>query len=89
VIDVKTAVSKALEFMKTLFEERKLINLMLEEVELSEDNGYWLVTFGFDVPEPSGSPIGAIVGLSYRRVFKIFKVDAESGETNSMKIRTL
>lgn len=51
-IDVKAAVSVAIGYLKFLQDtiSNKLQNVRLEEVELSEDKRYWLITLGYDVP---------------------------------------
>ena len=46
-IDVKQAVKSAAQFVKILYEPDELIDLTLEEVELSDDEINWLVTIGF------------------------------------------
>jgi hypothetical protein len=46
-IDVKQAVSAASEFLKSLYAPNELVDLTLEEVELSSDETNWLITFGF------------------------------------------
>ncbi len=50
----------------------------LEEIELSEEEEYWLVTIGYD--DRSVYPS--------ERKYKIIKVDAVTGEVISMKIRS-
>lgn len=51
-------------------------NIGLEEIELSEDKKYWLITLS----HPKGY-IGSVMD------YKIFKVDAYTGKVLSMKIR--
>jgi len=75
-LDVKQAVEKAQRYLKTLYRNKGFLNLMLEEVELSSDDRYWLVTLGWDLD---------VMGT--RRTYKVFKIDAETGEVISMKIR--
>ncbi len=71
-------------------------NLMLEEIEESEDREQWLITLGFDTPRvlrknPTG--LGSILaGHSVEqpeRVFKRFAIDQKTGRVLSMKIRSL
>ncbi len=67
-VDVKQAVKAASEFVKGLYEPDELVDLALEEVELSNDETNWLVTIGFTrrLTEPisetvvrsAGSPFG-------------------------------
>jgi len=86
-IDVKQAVRIGIEFLNTIYEQGKLTNLLLEEVELSPDEKYWFITFGFDRELPQYSYLQAITGPDIRRAYKIVKIDAEKGQTISMKIR--
>ncbi len=75
-IDVKEAVGKAATFLQALipnaWKER------LEEVELTEDEKYWLVTLSY---------LESMIET--QRQYKSFKVDATSGEVQSMKIRSV
>lgn len=92
-INVKTAVTAAnnyLQEMKDLI-AIKFENLRLEEVELSENQGKWLITLGFDVPVKTSSlaDLMANANSTYQREYKIFEVDAVTGEVKSMKIRSL
>ena len=52
--------------------------LSVEEIELSEDGRYWFVTLGFS--------LSYLIGP---KSYKVFKVDAYTGEVLSMKIREL
>ena len=60
--------------------------MLVEEVESSVDDGrpVWLVTLSVERPL---SPIGAALGRT--RDYKTVKVDAETGNILSMKIREL
>ena len=50
--------------------------IAVEEVEMTEDASEWLITLGF-------------AGDDWvSRVFKVFRINAASGEVRSMKIRT-
>lgn len=74
-LNAKEASEKSAEYLNDL---RGIPNydIQLEEVELSPDEKYWLVTLSF----PSGY-------LGNVRNYRIFKVNAETGEVLSMKIR--
>lgn len=54
----------------------------VEEVELSEDGKYWMVTLGFRDPRDFAS-----VFAVERRDYKKFKIHAVTGAVVSMKIR--
>jgi hypothetical protein len=66
----------------------------VEEVELTDDDSYWMITLGFLLPDedPNRVGIATSVALSMtgpRRIYRIFKIDRRSGEIRSMKIREL
>ena len=79
-IDVKKAVTAALAYAQELGRP----GATLEEVERSEDDRYWLVTLGFPRRLNDLSVLG---GIRYEPDYKVFKVDAETSEVLSMKIR--
>ena len=92
-IDVKTAVTRAADYAKEWLASDQVF---LEEVELSKrgDSGIWLITLSI----PRRDNYGALSGLLPRspaellyggREYKVFEVDAETGEVRSMKIRDL
>ena len=89
-IDVKQAVGAAISFARQLYPDH-ISDLGLEEVELTEDERYWLVTVGFDrleQPITVPSAIQALgVGPKRIRVYKVIKVNAETGDAVAMKIR--
>lgn len=51
----------------------------IEEIELSEDENRWIVTLGFLDTLAAFGP----------RVYKLFEVDARTGEVLSMRIRNV
>lgn len=90
-INVRGAVSAARSYLSSLQDMigPQIEDLRLEEVELSEDKTFWLVTLGFSRPtDKDNNPLGDILTLPKpQREYKVFKVDAETGEVQSMKIR--
>lgn len=87
-ISMKQAVASAVDFAKALYAEEHLTDLQVEEIESSEDDKLWFITLGWGAPP--GSEPGLFGGLSsavMRRVYKVFSIDAETGEVISMKIR--
>lgn len=84
-IDVKQAAQLAANFIVGLYSHEVISDVLLEEVELSEDSKYWLITLSFSAPANS---VGELLGIRGRR-YKIVKVDTETGEVLSMKIREL
>ncbi|MEH2012891.1 hypothetical protein [Nostoc sp.] len=96
-IDIKTAVNAAYEYIKSLQEMMgsSLGDLRLEEVELSEDKSFWLITLGFNIPKkPPKSRLEDLIPISlastpvlYEQEYKLFKVNSQTGEVEAMKIR--
>lgn len=97
-IDVKTAVSAAYEYLKSLqgIMATSAENWKLEEVEISDDRKFWLITLGFERPlKVPQKPLDAILGspllsspnVKYQLDYKLFKVNSETGEVEAMKIR--
>jgi hypothetical protein len=93
-VDPKMAVQKAIEYLNEFYDTSQYRDILLEEVERSEDNS-WLITIGYSIPvsEPPSMADQLLKNLSpganvkYRRQYKIFKVDGISGEMHSMKMR--
>lgn len=96
-IDIKTAFHAAYQYLESVQEMigGKLEDLRLEEAELSDDRNFWLITLGFDVPIKSLNtireqlPIPNVYKQTYRREYKTFKVNAQTGGVEAMKIRQL
>ena|SRR5437762_1908208 len=63
-------------------------NVLLEEVEITDDDRYWLITLGYIPPyqEAPAEKLFTPLGSSPRE-YKVFKIDRQSGEVRSMKIR--
>jgi len=76
-IDVKAAVRVALDYTKEFSEFLPTYSVRLEETEFV-DTGYWDITLSFQ-EEP----------FSASRVYKVFHIDAGTGEVRSMKVREL
>ena len=83
-IDVTKATEKARSHLVTFFPEAEKVQL--EEVELTDDKTYWYITLSYEGVSNSVAS-SLLVGKSVR--YKIFKLDAESGEVLSMKIRDI
>jgi len=82
-IDVKKAVRNAMGFVKDLYESDTPADLMLEEVRISDDEKYWLITVGFS-RKSWMAPLG---GDERSRAYKVIKIDAETGKPIEMAIR--
>jgi geranylgeranyl pyrophosphate synthase len=94
-VNVKEAVGIAFQYMNDLYDTTKFHDFLLEEVELSEDGRWWLVTIGWSrathpdevIQTPMTNTILGQSKIQYRRTYKVFKIDATNGEVRSMKIR--
>lgn len=93
-IDVKQAVTAALRAAEAFYEGKQLLGVVLEEVSRNEDEKDWLITLGFYLPEerPASGLSDMLLkaqGGRFERKYKVFVVDGETGEVESMKIRQL
>jgi len=83
-IDVRQAIDIAKEHLTVFFPEAE--NVQLEEVELTTDKTHWLITLSYEGVTTSVAS-SLLVGKSL--IYKQFKLDAESGDVISMKIRDI
>jgi hypothetical protein len=81
-IDAKEAVAIAMEYFRDLFSLAAKGNIMLEEIEESEDGKHWLITLGYD--DIAGS-FSHVIGRA--RAYKRFTIDQATGRVISVKIR--
>ena len=91
-IDVKQAVRKAAAYFLQLYPHFKDANVMLEEVEESEDGAYWLITIGYDMKQAKSAlapNLPNIFGPQTVRQYKVVKIEAKTGRVVSMKMRPL
>lgn len=90
ITDVKTAVSAAYNYLISIQDMmgNALQDIRLEEVELSEEKNFWSITLGFDNPVKTKDPLAIQLGIPQRE-YKVFKVNAQTGEVEAMKIRKL
>ncbi len=88
-IDVKQAVQFAANYVKELYEPQQLNDMRLEETERAEDGAHWLITLSFErSTKRRKSKLSEIVNQPPTRDYKILKINATSGEVQSMKIRS-
>jgi hypothetical protein len=76
-IDVKTAVQQAIDYVREFADLLPPRDLRLEETELTDD-GDWLITLSF-VENP----------VIQNRSYKAFRINGETGAVISMKVRSL
>lgn len=95
-INVRSAVSATKNYLTSMIDLLGAIqDIRLEEVELSQDKKFWLITLGYNRKKDIALPLEVdandlspeFVGIE--RDYKIFTVNAETGEVESMKIREL
>ena len=86
-IDIRQAVTVAMDFANMLYGGKLPPDFLLEEVELDPEEKYWLVTFGFSLPERQTSISMLTQPSKPSRTYKLIRVDAKTGEPKSMKIR--
>lgn len=79
-INAKEAAKIAAAYYEEILSERA--KLSIEEIELDE-TGHWLITLG--LTDPYG--LGQLGSKPYS--YKVFKINSESGEVVSMKIREI
>ena len=86
-VDVKTAVAKAIRFAQDILEPRRSSDMLLEEVDRVTEGGrdVWLITLSLQIPMSAARAAMGGEGRDYKTV----KIDAETGEVLSMKIRDL
>lgn len=85
-IEVKQAIKISQDYIKELYSGDEIRDLSLEEIEVTEDSKFWLVTLAFtkQMTQPL-NPIDAMTGPKYARFFKELKIETESGQVRSMK----
>lgn len=90
-ITIKQSVENSISFLKDMYpESNSFQDILLEEAEFSDDKKFWFITIGFDrLKKNEKSALLRTIEItpSFHREYKIFKVDANSGEVISMKIR--
>ncbi|MDB9313790.1 hypothetical protein PN462_11820 [Spirulina sp. CS-785/01] len=101
--NVQTAVQVAKQYFFSIQPEigEDISDLRLEEVEKTEDRQYWLITLGYD--RPHQTPYNSLNSLlkssetlsetlnkkTKKREYKVVKIDADTGEVESIKIREI
>ena len=94
-IEPQGAVAVATQFLKSLY-PNALSDILLEELELSDDERFWIVTLSALIPlskeesEITMTPLVQALGRNQpqrRRVYKVFKIDDKTATVRSMKIR--
>ena len=76
-IEVKEAVRIASDYLRDLYAAQTFYDPELEEVELTDDVKYWLITLSY------ATSMVPSVGRHYKQ----FKIKADTGSVLAMKIR--
>ena len=87
-IDVKAAVKIAIKYLEEFQDIIPTRHIRLEETEYV-DSGDWLITLS--TVDDSAAPMGqlAVALGNAKRDYRIFRIDAETGNVKSMKVRSL
>jgi hypothetical protein len=80
-LSVPEAANKAVEYLRSLYSAAD--NILLEEVDSSEDSKYWNITLSYQIFEKNVLGGWAVP----QKKLKVFKIDAKTGNVLSMKIR--
>jgi hypothetical protein len=83
-IDAKEAAKIATEYYRDV--TRDFDQTSVEEIEVSDDKKYWLITLG--IRKTVNDTVSALYGKT-RITYKVFQVDAENGDVLSMKIKEI
>jgi len=90
-IDRQIAIDNSVKYAESTYNELDRLNL--EEIEISDDEKFWLITLGWDVPKKtskfllaSTDPSTIPLGRPIERVYKTFYVDSKNGDVKKMKI---
>jgi len=85
-IDVKRAVKIAMQYLTAFEDLIPIRDIRLEETEY-DDSGDWLITLSA-IDRPAGE-LGALATAlgGNKRSYKVFRIDAFSGDVKSMKVR--
>ena len=79
-ITVKEAQDVAVKYLRDLYP--KIRDVVLEEIELTEDERYWLITLSYRRLD-----VSIALGILPPKQYKVFKINAAKGQVVSMKMR--
>lgn len=83
------AAEAASTHLKELFPSAE--NILLEELELSDDDAYWLVTLSYlDSQRREAAAIAPamdMLGAGGKREYKLVKINANTGEVRALRTR--
>jgi hypothetical protein len=85
-IKIEEAVLAAIAFFDKLYENKGLSDVLLEEIR-SVSGSKWDVTLGYNRPLSTGTAKMLTGGRQVVREYKIFTVNKDTGNVESIKIR--
>jgi hypothetical protein len=85
-IDAKQAVKKAESYLFDFYPEAR--GVLLEEIDSTEDNNYWLITLSMVDPNAIENLLSPLLQMKARR-YKVLQVSKETGDIRKMYIRNL
>ncbi|MFN7932570.1 MAG: hypothetical protein U0R19_04535 [Bryobacteraceae bacterium] len=90
-VNAKEAVKNASEYFTDLM-NGQVSGITLEEIELSREQPDWQVTLSAWIPERKpvpkvANPLSELFQTDHAKIYRLFHVDAETGEVKSMKMR--
>ncbi|MDP7151271.1 MAG: hypothetical protein QGI08_07750 [Paracoccaceae bacterium] len=85
-LSASDAISRAKAFFDEFFADQVVENVLLEELDYDETEGYWLVTIGFDVGrmkirQPSQNALAFLADqeITPIREARVFRISDETG----------
>jgi hypothetical protein len=85
-LTVREAAKNALDFYKDIYPD--ISGELIEEVEFDSNRNSWLITLSFPVGLETQS-FANLLQPKIERKYKIFDINAKTGNVESMKIRVL
>ncbi|MGA3318576.1 MAG: hypothetical protein ABSC64_19335 [Candidatus Korobacteraceae bacterium] len=85
ILDVKKAVELARGYLSDILQVPDY-QVLLEEVEFSEDGKFWFITLSY--PAPYVSSVQAVLG-QHDRAYKVVKLRGSDGAFVAVKMRSL
>jgi hypothetical protein len=84
-VTAKQAAQAAAKYLNDVCTPPAVENVLLEEIELSDDGRFWQVTLSFK-QYPSSSVMSELLEAAEKKL-RVFRIDASTGRVVSMKIR--
>lgn len=82
-LELEEAIKKAKEYVASIYGGS--IDAIVEEVQLTDDRKYWLITLGWENLKKRATPLTTITEPA--RIYKVVYVNTDNGEVNKMIMR--